>query len=41
MILCWRTVQVPQPVTRYDVVGGYLHLDGLSAVAEHLREERP
>ena len=29
------------PITRYDVVGGYLNLDGLSAVAEPLKEERP
>ncbi len=29
------------PITRYDVVGGYLNLDGLSAVANSLKEERP
>jgi hypothetical protein len=26
------------PITRYDVAGGYLSLDGLAAVAEHMRE---
>jgi hypothetical protein len=26
------------PITRYDVVGGYLHLDGLAAVAEQIEE---
>jgi hypothetical protein len=28
------------PITRYDVVGGYLNLDGLSAVAESSKEEQ-
>ena len=27
------------PITRYDVVGGYLNLDGLATVAESLKEE--
>jgi len=27
------------PITRYDVVGGYLNLDGISAVAEFPKEE--
>jgi hypothetical protein len=26
------------PITRYDVAGGYLNLDGLAAVTEHMRE---
>ena len=28
-----------QPITRYDVVGGYLNLDGLSAVTVSPKEE--
>jgi len=28
-----------RPLTRYDLVGGYLNLDGLTAVAEHVKEE--
>jgi hypothetical protein len=27
------------PITRYDVAGGYLNLDGLSAVADSVKEE--
>ena len=33
-----RAVQY-RPLTRYDLVGGYLNLDGLTAVAEHVKEE--
>jgi hypothetical protein len=33
-----RAVQY-QPLARYDVVGGYLNLDGLTAVANHVEEE--
>ena len=28
-----------RPITRYDVAGGYLNLDGLTAVAESPKEE--
>jgi len=27
------------PITRYDVAGGYLNVDGLTDIAEHLEEE--
>ena len=33
-----RAVQY-RPLTRYDLVGGYVNLDGLTAVAEHVKEE--
>ena len=29
-----------RPITRYDVVGGYLNPDGLATIAESPKEER-
>jgi hypothetical protein len=29
------------PITRYDVAGGYVHIDGLAAVAEEIEEASP
>jgi heme-degrading monooxygenase HmoA len=30
-----------RPITRYDVVGGYIDLDGLSAIAESPKDAQP